>query len=283
MIAAEPLPAAPDLRVAPFTAEHLAGAWSLSQQASWPHREQDWALTLSVSQGLAALADDRVVGTALCSNFGAAAALSMIIVDRALRGRGLGRTLMVGAMAKAGSREMRLTATAEGLPLYASLGFVEVGRIAQHQGVARSVQAEATVRRGGAGDVARLAQMDAAASGLSRAALLQRIAADGEVLLADRGFALLRAFGRGHVVGPIVAQDDATARALLAAAATRMQGRFLRVDVPEARGLSAFAETLGLARAGGGVAMALNAAARPAADRPAADHQTYALVSQALG
>ena len=61
-----------------FTPAHLPQALRLSQQAGWPHRAEDWALTLSVSQGVVALDEGRVVGTALCSPFGPVASSSMV-------------------------------------------------------------------------------------------------------------------------------------------------------------------------------------------------------------
>jgi GNAT superfamily N-acetyltransferase len=270
--------AATGFALVPFRPEHLPEAQLLSAAAGWPHRVEDWALTLSVSQGVVALDAGRVVGTALCSVFGPVAALNMIIVDAAMRGRGLGRILMQTIIGMAGAREMRLTATEDGLPLYRKLGFVEVGQIMQHQGLAVTAAPERPVCSGG-GDIAALAQADTAASAMDRAALLGRIAASGEVLRCDGGFGLLRAFGRGHVLGPVVARDAAAARALMAAAATARAGRFLRIDLPAERGLSGFAETLGLTRVGGGTAMVR----APCPPRPSSSHQTFALASQALG
>lgn len=266
------------LALVPFRPEHLPGAQLLSAAVGWPHRVEDWALTLSVSQGVVALEAGHVVGTALCSVFGPVAALNMIIVDAAMRGRGLGRALMEAIIAMAGPREMRLTATEDGLPLYRKLGFAELGQIVQHQGLTLANMPERPVRSGGA-DIAALAQADTAATGMDRTALLARIAATGEVLRCDGGFALLRAFGRGHVLGPVVAQDATAARSLMAAAATRLQGRFLRIDLPGERGLSGFAEDLGLARVGGGTAMVRS----PHPPRPSSPYHTFALASQALG
>ena len=267
------------VRLAPFSEAHLPGALRLSQEVSWPHRHADWALTLSASKGVVARAGEEIVGTALCTDFGPVSCLNMIIVDERMRGRGLGRRLMEAVMALAGDREMRLVATEEGLPLYEKLGFRTTGRIAQHQGIVQSGAAPGdTVRTGGAPDVARLAEMDRAASGQERARLLERIAADGEVLLADNGFAMLRAFGRGQVLGPVVAGDEATAKALIAEGARRCEGSFLRIDLTGSEGLGAFAAALGLASAGGGTAMTH-------APRPQAPSylKTFALVSQALG
>jgi len=269
--------AASAVALAPFTEAHLPDALALSQAAGWPHRLPDWALGLAVSQGVVAIAQGRVVATGLCSFHGPVATLNMIIVDEAMRGRGLGGRVMERIIALAGDREMRLVATDAGLPLYRKLGFAETGRIVQLQGLARAARPEQPVGVGPA-DTRALAAMDQAASGMSRAPLLERIATTGETLTTEGGFALLRRFGRGHVLGPVVARDAGSARALIAAGASQMAGRFLRIDLPEDQGLAPFVETLGLSRAGGGTAMAR--APRP---RPATDVRTFALVSQALG
>lgn len=268
-----------EIAFAAFAPDHIPGALRLSQAVSWPHRAEDWELSLSVSKGVVALAEGQVVATALCSVFGPVATLNMIIVDAALRGRGLGRAVMEQIIDLAGPREMRLVATTDGLPLYEKLGFKADGRISQHQGQARAMSGDSPVTTGSVEDVARLATMDEAASGLSREGLLRKIAGNGEVLLVDQGFALLRDFGRGKVLGPVVAQDPVSARALLTEAACRCEGQFLRIDLPEVgSGLSDHAEALGLVSAGGGIAMRRDA--RPVCDT---EFKTFALVSQALG
>lgn len=262
----------------PFDASHLAGALRLSQEAGWPHRAEDWALTLSVSQGVVALAGGEVVGTALCSVFGDVAAMNMIIVDARMRGRGIGRSLMTHILALGGARELRLVGTADGLPLYEKLGFVTTGQIVQHQGIVQGVAPVPEVVAGGAYDLDRLAEMDLAASGMTRRPLISSIATAGDVLMAEQGFGVLRTFGRGRVLGPVIAADIATARALIAAAAHRCQGQFLRLDMPKEHELSAYVETFGLQKAGGGTVMHM--AQHPTA--PPLFH-TYALVSQAFG
>lgn len=266
------------LHIRPFAPEHLADAVRLSRQVGWPHRQQDWAMALAISEGVVALNDRRVVGTACCTRFGDVALLNMIIVDEAMRGHGLGRRLIAAAMDLAPGAEMRLVATTDGLPLYEKLGFHAKYRIVQHQGIARTATARVTVREGPVQDVTGLVRMDHAASGLDREALLDRIAAQGDVLLADRGFAMVRDFGRGQVIGPVVARDAATARALIAEAVRRNAGAFLRIDLPEGAGLSDDVAALGLSCVGGGTAMV-----RDPGPSPSGDFTTFALVSQALG
>lgn len=275
----QPDPVAPAaIELMPFTKAHLPGAVLLSQAAGWPHRPEDWELTLSVSQGVAAMEGGRVVGTALCSLHGPVATLNMIIVDEAMRGRGLGRRLMQRVIALAGTREMRLVATDDGKPLYRKLGFQEVGTIVQLQGLAQAARPERPVQAGPVGPEL-LAAMDRAASGMEREPLLARIAAAGVTLSTEGGFALIRVFGRGHLLGPVVARDAGAARALMAAGATLMDGKFLRLDLVAAQGHEPFARTLGLSRVpGGGAAMV-----HSPLPRPAAEYQTHGLVSQALG
>lgn len=270
-------PTSSTIEIVPFTKAHLPGAQALSLAAGWPHRIEDWALNLSVSKGVAALEKGRVVGTALCSFHGPVATLNMIIVDEAMRGRGLGRQVMERVIALAGDREMRLIATEAGLPLYRKLGFVECGGVVQLHGLPQVTTPEHPVRTGPV-DPRRLAEMDRAASGMERADLLSRIAETGETLSTEGGFALLRLFGRGHVVGPVVARDATAARSLVAEGANHMVGRPLRIDVIEELGLAPFFEGLGLAVVGYGTSMVR--APRP---RPASEYQTHVLISQALG
>lgn len=270
--------AAQTISLVPFVETHLPGAMRLSQEAGWPHRVEDWALNLSVSDGVVALAGDEVVGTALCTNFGEVAALNLIIVDARMRGRGLGARLMERIIALAGVRELRLVATTEGMPLYTKLGFVETGRIVQHQGVARATTPGLPVQDGHAEECMCLVAMDKDASGMARGALIGKIIEKGQILRTEGGFALLRDFGRGRVLGPVVARDAAGARALIAEAATRSAGTFLRIDLPEETGLSGFVEDLGLTNVGGGTAMVCAARAKTQKE-----FTTYGLVSQALG
>lgn len=265
------------IQLVDFTTEHLPGAVRLSQQAAWPHRKEDWALTLTQSTGVAAIHEGEVVGTALASKFGDVATLNMIIVDERLRGRRLGRRLMDAVIEQAGAREMRLIATQDGLPLYEKLGFVRTGKVEQFQGIARSSRSDQTVKVD-CYDLERMVAMDTAASGLERGDLLARIAEHGQVLTADRGFAILREFGRGTVLGPIVADDLETARALLATAAQAQDGSFLRIDTPVPE-LGAFAQSLGLEPVGGGTCMELH----PRDVERDTTFQTFGLVSQALG
>ena len=125
-----------EIEIQDFGPDHIEGAVALSRQENWPHRPQDWQMALQLSSGAVALDDQgRVTGTILVTPYGAdCAMINMVIVDRNVRGKGLGRRLMDQALALAGDRPLRLVATTDGMPLYQKLGFVPSGTILQHQG-----------------------------------------------------------------------------------------------------------------------------------------------------
>jgi GNAT superfamily N-acetyltransferase len=266
----------------PLTPAHLDGAVALSRAEDWPHRLEDWALILGLSRGIAALDGDRLVGTAMATPFGPAGTLGMIVVARDWRGRGLGRAMMERLM-DGEAPHWRLVATAEALPLYAKLGFVETHRIVQQQGPVAAIAAPEGVAWAEPGDTDAIAALDRAATGMDRAGLVAALAGAGRLaVIRDEsglaGYAALRRFGRGEVAGPVVARDAADARRLLTFLFASRPGAFLRIDIPEASGLGDWLAAQGLAPVGGGIAMIRGGA--PAA---APEFQSFALAAQALG
>jgi GNAT superfamily N-acetyltransferase len=270
---------------APFEAHHLDGAWALSREAGWPHRKEDWAMIWSLSEGRVALLGERVVGAALMTPFDdTCTAVNLIIVDQSLRGLGLGRRLTTAVIELAGDRECRLTATADGLPLYEKLGFVATHQVRQHQGIAGQIGAPAHVEWIGPEALPALTALDRAAFGADRGALYGALAKEGPFAVVRNGdriaaFAATRPFGRGDVVGPVAAGNADQARDLIAFILSGKGGRFVRIDIPEQAGLSSWLEGLGLAHVGGPVAMV-----RGATDESqTAEVRTFVLAGQALG
>lgn len=268
-----------------FTPSHLDDALALSRQAGWPHRAEDWATALSLSRGVVALAGDRVVGTALMTPYGAhCATVNLVLVEAAMRGRGLGRRLTNAVVALAGDRECRLVATDEGQPLYESLGFRAEHGIVQHQGLARPVAFEPGVAWAAHADLPRLVALDREAFGADRGALFAAVAPESRFAVipgaaGPQGFAVLRPFGRGEVIGPVVAADRRDALALITFLVAGRPGSFLRIDTPDTADLSDDLIRLGLVPVGGGTAMRRNAPRSPETSRV----RTFALASQALG
>jgi predicted N-acetyltransferase YhbS len=266
-----------------FGPEHLKGAHLLSQQVKWPHRLQDWQTALALSTGLAAVSGNRIVGTVLVTPYrDDAATINMVLVEEASRGRGLGRKLMDAALALAGNRALRLVATDEGVPLYQRLGFEKTGTIAQHQGFVRSVDIHTGIRPPQPADIPVIAELDRMAYGVDRTNLISHLVEIGSFAVLDRagalaGFSALRPFGRGEVIGPVVARDANDAKALIAHFLAARAGAFVRLDTDAASGLGAWLAEHGLDHVDDGIAMQ-----RPVAVS-VAPFTTFALASQALG
>jgi hypothetical protein len=108
------------------------------------------------------------------------------------------------------------------------------------------------LRRAVPGDRAQLCALDAAVFGADRSALIGSLLATGDAWLVDRagqpaGFVVLRDFGRGMIIGPVVASSEDEAIALVAAAAKAAPPGVLRVDIPaNAEGLAAWLTAAGL-------------------------------------
>jgi len=118
---------------------------------------------------------------------------------------------------------------------------------------------------------------------MDRRALIDGLFAVGDVKVIDRagcvsGYGCARTWGRGVVIGPAVAADVADARALIAAFAASHIGQFVRIDVPDATGLSPWLDSIGLPRVNQVVAMTLGTP--PALG---ADASLFALSNQSLG
>jgi GNAT superfamily N-acetyltransferase len=264
--------------------DHLEDALALSQQAQWPHRIEDWAMGLALSKGVAAVHKGRVLGTAMATLYGDdVATINMVIVDETMRGLGIGKRLMDFALNTTSGRECRLVATQDGLPLYQKLGFRETHRILQHQGLVSFIAPSNGVEWANSSDVADCVSLDHAACGMDRRNLITYLANNGRLAVIHHegsvsGFGATRRFGRGEVVGPVVANNAADARSLLSFLIAGREGQFMRVDTSEESGLASWLTELGLSHVGGGIAMV-----RDGKPRDTATVQTFALASQALG
>ena len=273
-----------NLQLRPFGNEDLPHAAALSRAVSWPHREEDWRFMLDLGEGLVCVQNKKLAGTAMAWMFGEdAAAIGMIITDPAQRRRGIGARLTEALLARTKQRRVVLYATCEGAPLYRRFGFADGERVLQYQGeVTVAAHSERRIRPLLPTDLAALKQLDQAACGCVRERALKILlaTADGVAYVdGDRltGFAFCRPFGRGRVVGPVVAPSKDIATALIAHWLQRYAGHFIRLDVPAASGLQKWLRSCGLSQAG--EALAMHRGERPDKEKTTC----FALLSQALG
>jgi GNAT superfamily N-acetyltransferase len=271
--------------------DDLPAAARLTQSLGWPHRVEDWALVQRLGQGVVAVdaaSPGTVLGTTLYWTFGEAfASIGLVVVSPDCQGAGIGRALMTRALHALADRHVMLNATEAGRPLYEKLGFVAFGEVSQHQGTAlpmppAPLPGGTVLRAVATGDAPRIRQLAARATGMPRDAVMDELLHVGEAVAIDRngeltGLACLRRFGRGHVIGPVVAPDIASAKALIGHWVSRHGGSFLRADIPAHPALSDWLDSQGLTRVDGGTSMVKGTP--PTQDAHA---RLFALVNQAL-
>jgi predicted GNAT family N-acyltransferase len=274
-----------DVVLLPFARAHLGGALKLSQEMSWPYRFEDWDFALHLGHGYALQRAGAVIGTAVWWPYGEAhASAGMIIVAKAAQGRGYGARLMDALLASAHPRTIVLNSTAEGMMLYQRCGFVPVGVIHQHQGIpSHEAPRSCLVRSMAASDLEAIMRLDRQATGWERRPLLDRLiqSGDGYVLQRDgvlRGYGISRRFGRGHVIGPVVAERPTDARALIEAALARLGRAFVRIDTPASSQLAEWLEGIGLQQVGDATTMVLGAPAPSTGPG-----RTFAIANQSFG
>ncbi|HEY6431900.1 MAG TPA: GNAT family N-acetyltransferase, partial [Acetobacteraceae bacterium] len=247
---------------------------------------EDWDFLFGLGQGIAAESAGKLLGTALFWTYEPnASALGLVGVAPEAQGRGLGRRLVEQVLRNLRGRSIVLYATEHGVRLYESFGFVTQGLIRQHQGTAFQPalvppRPGERLRPIGRSDPPLLAKLDQEANGMDRAALITALIAAGNSIVLDRdgsaiGFAVLRRFGIGHMIGPVIAPDETRARVLIGHFLASHPGQFLRVDVPAPGTLSPWLQSLGLADAGPAIRMVRGPVQR--------GEGSFALVSQAFG
>jgi GNAT superfamily N-acetyltransferase len=256
----------------------------LAAAVQWPHRRADIAALIELGHGrLARGGDGRPLGIGLWWPFGETAArLGLVAVSPDSQGRGIGSRLVERLLADAAPRSVMLLATRAGRPLYERFGFVEIGAVWQHQGEYRGGRySDPRIRAATSEDRAAVLCLDAAAFSVPRPAVLEHLLAVGRAFVLvehDRvaGYAIERPFGRGSVIGPVVAVTEPDAIALFNAAA---RPGFLRVDRP------LDAPSFGRHLTACGLVLDSESPAMLRGDWPAATapQRIYALASHALG
>jgi GNAT superfamily N-acetyltransferase len=267
----------------------LPAAYRLSQAVRWPHRLQDWQFVYHLGSGFVAERGGEVIGTALCWNHGDHyASLGMIIVSPEAQGSGIGRVLMKSILDLLGERNTLLLATPAGQPLYERLGFKAIGEVHQHRGTV--VQPAVVpppsgerIRRVDTNDHTKLIELATGGAGLPRAMVLNELLRVAEGVVIDSsgeltGFALMRRFGHGYVIGPVVAPDPERAQAMISYLLEARADAFVRIDVHDSSRLSPWLQELGLLQVDTVVAMV-----RGEAPVPALGLQQFAIINQALG
>ncbi|HWZ09472.1 MAG TPA: GNAT family N-acetyltransferase [Xanthobacteraceae bacterium] len=249
----------------PLNGRDLAAALTLSAEAGWNQTAADWQIFLDLGSAVGVTgADGRLIATAATlPHANRFAWISMVLVTAAQQRKGLARWLLRDCIERLTSRQLVpvLDATPAGRSVYSGLGFRDawsmrrlvglVGRAAQSPRAGPAAEG-VTVRRLDPAYWPEIIAYDTAVFGADRGALLRRLAGrlPQAALIAERegrlaGFLLGRDGRIMNQLGPLVAESDQVARALLgrAFAAVALP---LAVDVPDRHaGLGGWLLTLG--------------------------------------
>ncbi|MBA1245950.1 GNAT family N-acetyltransferase [Pseudomonas luteola] len=246
------------IRFRPMVTKDLIHAHELSRAVGWPHRLQDWQWIHHVSQGIVAEDAHGILGTALCCLQGDYVSLGLVIVDVRRQGQGLGRKLVDQVLNHTSPRTPLLVATPQGAPLYASQGFITYEHIHQHQTASapalphHELPVGHTLHEITSQHFPQLIELASSATGMNRGLVLAALLKISQYVIGierDRqqaGFALLRPFGRGLAIGPVVAESAEQAKVLIVALLSRVAGQFVRLDVTHSSGLSNWLTDIGI-------------------------------------
>ncbi|MER5497885.1 GNAT family N-acetyltransferase [Streptomyces sp. NPDC002466] len=231
-----------DSPVRRLTPGDLVACADLCEDRGWSRDEHRWGLLLAAgtAYGMDAPEGKGLMATCVVTSYGSRlAAVGMLLVAERYARQGIGRRLMNHVLAETGDIPLSLYATAAGQPLYEQLGFTAVGRIERVTGFLRPTgdrPSTVSVRPAAAEDLRALVRLDAEVFGTDRTHVLARlpayadhirVAEDGGDLV---GYAATWPSAGTQVIGPLIARDTATTRALVASLAGTTD-RPLRTDI----------------------------------------------------
>jgi GNAT superfamily N-acetyltransferase len=245
-----------------MTIDDLTLGLRLSRQARWNQTESDWRRFMNMEPEGCFVAEFNglpVGTTTTCVFRHQVAWIAMVLVDKDVRGRGIGTTLLTHALDYLNARKIgtvRLDATAAGRPIYEKLGFVAEYELARFEGAPDSRSwmpgcgtAILAVRDStGWKPVPRVSSIEHRASdimeldrrmtGTDRAKMLSRLFEEfpehlrlvmgGDIL---EGFVTARPGANAVQIGPCVATVSA-GPSLLSDALNRCVGKPVFVDIP---------------------------------------------------
>ncbi|MFF1377731.1 GNAT family N-acetyltransferase [Streptomyces sp. NPDC058308] len=228
-----------------LTPRDLLACADLSENRGWPREEHKWGLLLSAGTGYGIDEPDGngLIAAYVVTRYGAQerpdlAAIGMVLVAEQYARQGIGRRLMEYAVEAAGTTPLTLHATPFGRPLYEQLGFKVIGRVEMVRGhlTPAGPLPDIATRPATAEDLTTVLRLDTEVFGHDRMHVITRLpaftdqfrvaVADGEIV----GYAGAWPNMETHVVGPLVARDTETAKALVASLAAHTD-RPLRTDI----------------------------------------------------
>ncbi|WP_345619232.1 GNAT family N-acetyltransferase [Streptomyces ziwulingensis] len=256
-----PTPSPATLPIRRLTLRDLRACADLAEGRGWPREEHKWGLLLTAGRGYGI--DDPgggLVGSCVVTEYGpqeepSLVAVGMVLVAERHARQGVGRRLVRHVVSMSGTTPLTLFATPNGRPLYEELGFKATGRAEMMRGVFSpdGHEPRTATRAATAEDLPALLRLDEEVFGMDRTHIVTRLPAfadqlrvaveDGRLI----GYAAAWPTAETQVVGPLIARDTDTAKALIASLAAHTD-RPLRTDIDvRHEKLLAWVEARGLA------------------------------------
>ncbi|GAA4083587.1 GNAT family N-acetyltransferase [Streptomyces shaanxiensis] len=239
-----PTPSLAALPIRRLTPRDLTACADLSEDRGWPREEHKWGFLLTAGKGYGI--DDPeggLVSACVVTEYGShgrpdLGAIGMVLVAERHARRGIGRRLMRHVISAMGTTPLTLHATPNGRPLYEELGFKATGRAEMLRGHFRpgpSAPGVAT-RAATAEDLTAIVRLDEEVFGADRTHIITRLPAFTDQLRVAEASGRIVGYAGAwpnmdtQVVGPLIARDTETAKALIASLAAHTD-RPLRTDI----------------------------------------------------
>jgi len=245
------------VRLRVLTPDDIPFAAALNAQIGWNQTQKDWRGYLEFAPGGCFLAEVEgvPVGTATTLSYeGSVGWIGMVLVDGNHRRLGIGTTLLqhcIRYLTQQGISSIKLDATPMGRKVYLPLGFRDEYDVSRYEGLAPAVSpVDVAVEPLTHDLLSAVAAFDRSAFGSKRVDVLRSLSVrdQGYSLVVKEGGQifgyLIAREGREAVqVGPCVAKDAVTARALLWTLLSKVVGRRVFLDVPAPNGAAVEAVT----------------------------------------
>lgn len=230
-----------ELPIRRLTTDDLISCADLSEDRGWPREEHKWGLLLTAGTGYGIddPAGKGLVTACVLTSYGPGlTAIGMVLVAERYARQGVGRRLMKHVLEEAGGTPLTLHATPYGKPLYEELGFLTTGRVEMVRGRFQlsAPAPEMSTRPATAEDLPAILRLDNEVFGLDRTHMITRLPAFADQLRVAEEDGILTGYAAAwpnmdtYVVGPLIARDTETAKALIASLAAGID-RPIRTDI----------------------------------------------------